>query len=128
MGKDRPGGRDQKRGEISDRRLLISLLYRTKRNGGAFPVSLGTHAVPHDSDHRDTALRDRPGDDKEAQRAFFGRRKGHPLKPRQAALFETLLPRLALDLAKPSPPICARYLHQRSTICGSKLALAAPSI
>lgn len=37
------------------------------------------------------------------QRAFFGRRKGHPLKPRQAALFETLLPRLALDLTKPAP-------------------------
>ena len=31
-------------------------------------------------------------------RAFFGRRKGHPLKPQQAALFDTLLPRLALDL------------------------------
>ena len=38
-----------------------------------------------------------------AQRAFFGRRKGHALKPRQAALFDTLLPRLALDLAKPAP-------------------------
>jgi tRNA (guanine-N7-)-methyltransferase len=37
------------------------------------------------------------------QRAFFGRRKGHALKPRQAALFDTLLPRLALDLAKPAP-------------------------
>jgi tRNA (guanine-N7-)-methyltransferase len=38
-------------------------------------------------------------DDKVRQpRAFFGRRKGHPLKPAQAALFETLLPRLALDL------------------------------
>lgn len=36
-------------------------------------------------------------------RAFFGRRKGHPLKPRQAALFDTLLPRLALDLGKPAP-------------------------
>ena len=31
-------------------------------------------------------------------RAFFGRRKGHPLRPQQAALFKTLLPRLALDL------------------------------
>ena len=31
-------------------------------------------------------------------RAFFGRRKGHALKPAQAMLFETLLPRLALDL------------------------------
>jgi tRNA (guanine-N7-)-methyltransferase len=34
-------------------------------------------------------------------RAFFGRRKGHPLKPRQAALFETLLPKLKLDLTSP---------------------------
>ena len=39
----------------------------------------------------------------ESQRAFFGRRKGHPLKPRQAALFDTLLPRLVLDLAKSLP-------------------------
>ena len=38
-----------------------------------------------------------------SQRAFFGRRKGHALKPRQAALFETLLPQLALDLTKPAP-------------------------
>jgi len=38
-----------------------------------------------------------------SRRAFFGRRKGHPLKPRQAALFDSLLPRLALDLAKPAP-------------------------
>jgi tRNA (guanine-N7-)-methyltransferase len=40
----------------------------------------------------------------DAQRAFFGRRKGHPLKPRQAALIDTLLPRIALDLAKPALP------------------------
>ena len=39
----------------------------------------------------------------QTQRAFFGRRKGHALKPRQAALFDTLLPRLALDLAQPAP-------------------------
>lgn len=38
-----------------------------------------------------------------AKRAFFGRRKGHALRPRQAALFDTLLPRLALDLAAPAP-------------------------
>jgi tRNA (guanine-N7-)-methyltransferase len=37
-----------------------------------------------------------------SQRAFFGRRKGHPLRPRQAALFDTLLPRIALDLSKPA--------------------------
>jgi len=35
--------------------------------------------------------------------AFYGRRKGHALKPRQAALFETLLPQLALDLNAPAP-------------------------
>jgi tRNA (guanine-N7-)-methyltransferase len=35
--------------------------------------------------------------------AFFGRRKGHALRPRQAALMETLLPRLAIDLAAPAP-------------------------
>ncbi len=38
-----------------------------------------------------------------SQRAFFGRRKGHDLKPRQAALFKTLLPKVALDLSKPAP-------------------------
>jgi tRNA (guanine-N7-)-methyltransferase len=36
------------------------------------------------------------------QRAFFGRRKGHALKPRQAALFDTLLPRIAIDTSKPA--------------------------
>jgi tRNA (guanine-N7-)-methyltransferase len=42
-----------------------------------------------------------PADINQSQRAFFGRRKGHPLKPRQAALFETLLPRVQLDLGTP---------------------------
>lgn len=52
----------------------------------------------------------RPGDDKETKRAFFGRRKGHPLRPRQTALFGTLLPRLALDLAKPaSANLCSLF-------------------
>ena len=36
-------------------------------------------------------------------RAFFGRRKGHKLRKRQAELIDTLLPRLALDLSKPAP-------------------------
>lgn len=35
--------------------------------------------------------------------AFFGRRKGHPLRARQAELFDTLLPRLALALSAPAP-------------------------
>ncbi|HET9904428.1 MAG TPA: tRNA (guanosine(46)-N7)-methyltransferase TrmB [Xanthobacteraceae bacterium] len=39
----------------------------------------------------------------EPARAFFGRRKGHPLRPHQAGLFEQLLPRLAMDLATPAP-------------------------
>jgi tRNA (guanine-N7-)-methyltransferase len=36
-------------------------------------------------------------------RAFFGRRKGHKLRPNQARLMETLLPRLAIDLSRPAP-------------------------
>jgi tRNA (guanine-N7-)-methyltransferase len=36
-------------------------------------------------------------------RAFFGRRKGHKLRPNQARLIETLLPRLAVDLTQPAP-------------------------
>ena len=41
-------------------------------------------------------------DDKaEIRRGFFGRRKGHRLRSHQAALLETLLPRLALDVSAP---------------------------
>jgi tRNA (guanine-N7-)-methyltransferase len=36
-------------------------------------------------------------------RTFFGRRKGHKLRKRQAELFDTLLPRLAVDLSCPAP-------------------------
>jgi tRNA (guanine-N7-)-methyltransferase len=35
--------------------------------------------------------------------AFFGRRKGHPLRARQAELFSSLLPRLALDFTASAP-------------------------
>ena len=48
----------------------------------------------------------------QARRAFFGRRKGHPLRPRQAALMESLLPRLAVDLAG-SPPAALAALFSR---------------
>jgi tRNA (guanine-N7-)-methyltransferase len=43
--------------------------------------------------------------DREAHRrgAFFGRRKGHRLKPQQAALLETALPRFAIVLDAPAP-------------------------
>src|SRR5580700_619120 len=36
-------------------------------------------------------------------RTFFGRRKGHKLRNRQAELLTSLLPRLALDIARPVP-------------------------
>ena len=36
--------------------------------------------------------------------SFFGRRKGHRLRSHQADLIAHLLPRLALDIAAPSPP------------------------
>jgi tRNA (guanine-N7-)-methyltransferase len=36
-------------------------------------------------------------------RAFFGRRKGHKLRPHQARLMDELLPHLALDLSNPAP-------------------------
>jgi tRNA (guanine-N7-)-methyltransferase len=47
-----------------------------------------------------------PGDgaDAHSPRSFFGRRKGHKLRIHQADLIEHLLPRLALDIAGPSPP------------------------
>lgn len=52
----------------------------------------------------------RNGDTARPPRAFFGRRKGHPLRPQQAALFETLLPRLAIDLNAPAPgPLTALF-------------------
>src|SRR6476660_289782 len=37
------------------------------------------------------------------QGAFFGRRKGPPLRARQVELFGSLLPRLAIDLTTPAP-------------------------
>ncbi|HWP25154.1 MAG TPA: tRNA (guanosine(46)-N7)-methyltransferase TrmB [Xanthobacteraceae bacterium] len=43
------------------------------------------------------------GGEKQSKRAFFGRRKGKKLRPRQMALLQTLLPRLAVDLAHAPP-------------------------
>jgi tRNA (guanine-N7-)-methyltransferase len=45
--------------------------------------------------------------------AFFGRRKGHPLRVRQAALFDTLLPRLALNLRERAPDDLATLFPMR---------------
>ena len=44
-----------------------------------------------------------PGAEPSTGGAFFGRRKGHRLRPHQAALFSTVLPRLALDLGAATP-------------------------
>jgi tRNA (guanine-N7-)-methyltransferase len=55
---------------------------------------------------RDPGDRDPAPDDGAAGHqhgSFFGRRKGHRLRSRQADLIEHLLPRLALDIAGPSP-------------------------
>ena len=42
--------------------------------------------------------------------AFFGRRKGKALRAAQAERFETLLPKLAVDLTRPAPqPLCALF-------------------
>jgi tRNA (guanine-N7-)-methyltransferase len=51
-------------------------------------------------------------DNSNVRRAFFGRRKGHALRPQQAALMETLLPKLALDLAAPPPANLAHLFPQ----------------
>jgi tRNA (guanine-N7-)-methyltransferase len=50
----------------------------------------------------DDTMGEHKGNNDQSQRAFFGRRKSHALKPRQAALFDTALPHLALDLSKPA--------------------------
>ena len=60
--------------------------------------------------------------------AFFGRRKGHPLRARQAALLDTLLPQLALDLSKPAPADLRALFPTASTTSVSKSASAAASI
>ena|ERR1700761_6266165 len=36
-------------------------------------------------------------------RAFFGRRKGHKLRPHHAELLDALLPHLAIDISQPAP-------------------------
>ena len=43
------------------------------------------------------------GEQRERRGAFFGRRKGKKLRPRQALLLDALLPRLAIDLSTPAP-------------------------
>lgn len=49
-----------------------------------------------DNQNHDAHSRQQPG-------SFFGRRKGHKLRPHHASLIEDLLPRLALDISAPAP-------------------------
>jgi len=54
-------------------------------------------------EHRTTGERHGGGHHSDARRAFFGRRKGHRLRPHQSALLDTLLPRLAVDIGAQAP-------------------------
>lgn len=49
------------------------------------------------------SMNERHDNNDHTPRAFFGRRKGHPLRARQVELFDDLLPQLALDLTEPAP-------------------------
>lgn len=50
--------------------------------------------------------------------AFFGRRKGKPLRPGQQALVDRLLPRLRLDVTKPAPDnLASLFPHDPGCIC-----------
>jgi tRNA (guanine-N7-)-methyltransferase len=66
---------------------------RSDQVGSSLPSAIANPmAMPDDDDL--AASRDR---------AFFGRRKGHRLRPRQVDLLTTLLPQLALVLDRPPP-------------------------
>jgi tRNA (guanine-N7-)-methyltransferase len=83
--------------------------------------------------HPDDEPGQEPGGDDPDRRegAFFGRRKGHPLREHQAGRFETLLPRLALDLGTPAPsdlrtlfPVAAREVRLEIGFGGGEHLLA----
>jgi tRNA (guanine-N7-)-methyltransferase len=56
--------------------------------------------APRDADDPNTLDRD-PSPETEADRRFFGRRKGHKLRVHQLDLIKQLLPRLAVDIEGP---------------------------
>src|SRR4051812_12139113 len=49
------------------------------------------------------------------QGSFFGRRKGHKLRPRQMNLIEQLLPQLAIDISRPAPADLATLFDANAT-------------
>jgi tRNA (guanine-N7-)-methyltransferase len=61
-------------------------------------------------------MNERHDDNDASQRAFFGRKKGHPLRARQIELFEELLPKIALDLKQPAPADFAALFPHRPTM------------
>lgn len=62
-----------------------------------------------------------------ATEAFFGRRKGKPLRERQAAHLEHLLPLLKLDLEEPAPADLTALFPSRSKESAWRSASAAES-
>ena len=52
-----------------------------------------------------------------AARAFFGRRKGRPLRSHQSALLDELLPRLAVDLTSRPHDLCEIFSPRPAEIC-----------
>lgn len=57
-------------------------------------------------------------DKPEVRRGFFGRRKGHRLRPHQAGLIDALLPRLALDLGRaPAPDLASLFPMPVAQVC-----------
>ncbi len=61
-------------------------------------------------------MNERHDDNDTSQRAFFGRKKGHPLRARQVELFADLLPKLAFDLTKPAPNLTTLFPHKPATL------------
>ena len=78
----------------------------------------GVFAIPVAQDVDRAVTRTAMGPAPHNGRAFFGRRKGHKLPPRQAGLLETLLPRLAIDLTHPAPPeLAALFAEPVTAVC-----------
>jgi len=53
---------------------------------------------------------------KHEPRAFFGRKRGDPLRPNQLALFETLLPKVAIDLSSKPAKLAALFANPVSEV------------
>lgn len=59
-----------------------------------------------------------PTPNEQQDRAFFGRRKAKPLKPRQQAAYDRLLPRLNIDVSSPfSQPLAKLFDSVPEQIC-----------